>query len=168
MKCRFELWFHGNRRVPKPQDWEQSWTISENSHEELSLHVSRLLVLWLPSAFDSTLEPRTSCRPFSSQLLLIDLQLLPSSLSSGKPVVRRKRQRGLTEKAHVWCQTDLRGSTTYQMHDPRLGFSGRWKMEPINPVLQGCLCWEDKWKLHVKWGAPCLAHSKHSVNGSSL
>lgn len=74
----------------------------------------------------------------------------------GKSAVWGKRQRGLTEKAQVCFQTDLHGSTIYQLCEPRASFSGRRKMEPKNPVLQGCFSWEDKWKLPVKRWALCL------------
>lgn len=137
VKCHFELWFHRPLGVLKPQDGVGSWTISESSFEEFPLDVSGMLILWLAHAFDPDCEPWTFYRSFSFPLLLIDLQLLCSPLCLwGKSVVRRKRQCGLTEKAQVWCRTDLRGSATFQLCDCRASFSRKWKMEPIIPVLK--------------------------------
>ena len=124
-KCHcFELWFHGNLGSLKPQDGAVSWTISENSSEEFSLNVRALFILWLARAFDSKLWTMNFVQIFllppptywSSTAVLL-------SLCFWRKSVWRKRQHGLTEKAQVWCQTDLHGSTTYQLRNPWAGCS---------------------------------------------
>ena len=47
-------------------------------------------------------------------------------------------------------------------------FLWKWKLEPMIPVLQGCFCWEEKWKLHGKCRALGLAHIRDSTNGHAL
>lgn len=115
-------------------------------------------------------EPRTSYLSPSPAYLLIFNCPAPLSLSL-REVSMKKETAWLN-----WKSTGLMSDRPAWLHhlpavwpqSQLLSEPQSWKMEPIIPVLQGCFCWDDKWKLHVKWWVQCGAHSKCSMNGSSL
>ena len=133
--CCLELWFGGNLRGLNPQDGAVSWTISENSSEGSSLEVRVLLILSLTRALDSKLWTADFVyRSFSSLLLLIDLGLRCSPLFAFEGSRYEGRGGMLTETAQFWCQTDLHGSTTYQLCDPWLSCPLRLCLEKWSPL----------------------------------
>lgn len=165
MKCRFELWFHGISRPEAPalggkrdRLWKQFWRIFPWC--ERFAHSVACRCFWLQIVNH---ELHIDLSPSPSYLLifhccaLLSLSLREVSMEEESAWLNWKST-GLMLDRPAWLH-----------HLPGAWPQGRllsepqsWKMEPIISILQGCFCWENKWKLRVRW-ALCRAHSKSNA-----